>query len=99
MLSQAAETLLGHAPPALKQQWYARIAWRLAMHPYQVQPEGVWQGWIMRAGRGAGKTQTGSFDVAESCLDNRNYRYGIVAPTLGDVRDTLYGSQSESGKP
>lgn len=88
MLSAPAQTLLGHAPPEVKRRWLHQIRWALDRHPYQIPPEGEWRGWLLQAGRGAGKTLTGAFDVAAACLARRDYRYGIVAPTLGDARDT-----------
>jgi phage terminase large subunit-like protein len=88
VLSRAAGVLLDHAPPEVKRRWLHQVRWALARHPFQVPPAGGWQGWVLQSGRGAGKTLTGANDVAESCLEHPGYRYGIVAPTLGDARDT-----------
>ena len=81
-------SLLDRVPARFERMWQARLKWRQLMHPYQVQPRGDWDGWMLRSGRGAGKTQTGAFDAAEHSLDNPSYRYGVIAPTLGDVRST-----------
>lgn len=89
MISDAARVLLNHAPPDFERLWTDRIAWRLTAHKYQVPPPGEWIGWMMRGGRGIGKTLTGARDVAEHCLDYPGLRYGIVAPTLGDAREIV----------
>ncbi len=85
-MNPAADVLLTHAPPGYKRTWIARSAWRNLMHPGQAPPGGEWRGWVVQAGRGFGKTLVGSFDVIEHCLDYSDYRYGIIAPTLGDAR-------------
>lgn len=87
-LPDTSRVLLDHAPPDFERMWAARLAWRLSMHRGQAPPPGDWTGWFIQAGRGFGKTLVGSFDCAENCLDTPRLRYGIIAPTLGDVRDT-----------
>ena len=94
ILTDADRVLLKHVPPQYERVWTARLKWREQMHAHQVQPRGDWKGWMLRSGRGAGKTQTGAFDVAEHCLDYPNYRYGVVGPTLKDVRDTCFEGES-----
>lgn len=89
MLSHASDILLDHAPPEVKRRWLHRVRWALARHPYQVPPEGDWRGWMLQAGRGAGKTLTGADDAIEHSLHYPRYRYGIVAPTLGDAREIV----------
>lgn len=82
------EVLLTHAPPEVKRRWITRLTWRTLFHPGQIRPDGEdWTGWMVQAGRGFGKTAIGSIDVAEACLDYPGLRYGIVAPTLPDVRN------------
>lgn len=88
MVSPAARLLLDHAPPEFSRAWSARLAWRLRMHSGQVPPLGDWRGWVLQAGRGFGKTLTGAVETVEHCLDHGGCRYGVIAPTLGDARDT-----------
>ena len=93
-LSEAADTLLTHAPLKWKVAWRGRLAWLRARHQYQVPPPGDWYAWMIRAGRGTGKTRTGAEDVVDFCTDNRGVLYGIVAPTLGDGRDIAVEGES-----
>lgn len=93
-MNPASAVLLDHAPPEVKQAWNQRIRWRLAAHQFQIAPLGKWRGWMLKAGRGAGKTRTGAQDAVEYCLDNPGYRYAVVAPTQGDVRATCFEGDS-----
>lgn len=63
-------------------------------HPFQIPPAGTWDGWMIQAGRGSGKTRTGAQDVAEHLVDNPKYRYAIVAQTIGDARDVCVEGES-----
>lgn len=59
--------------------------------PHQVPPEGDWRGWLLLAGRGAGKTDACAHYVTEHvkgppCLPgNTPHWIGIIGPTLGDT--------------
>ena len=59
--------------------------------PHQVSPPGDWYGWLLLAGRGAGKTDACSYYISEHvkgppCLPgNTPHWIGIIAPTLGDA--------------
>ena len=79
--------LLEHATPEVKRRWITRLTWRLKFHRGQVPPKEEYTGWVVQAGRGFGKTLVGAIDVAEACLDYPGLRYGVVAPTLPDVRN------------
>lgn len=92
-MNLATATLLDKAPVEKKQAWLARINWRLRAHRFQIPPAGPWRGWMMRAGRGSGKTRTGAQDAVESCLDSQ-IRYAVVAATQGDVRKTCFEGES-----
>jgi len=93
-MNPTADILLDHAPPEYLARWRSRVAWRNTMHPGQVSPGGEWNGWVVQAGRGFGKTLVGAFDTIEKSLDHDHYRYGVVAPTLGDVRSTCYEGET-----
>jgi phage terminase large subunit-like protein len=81
------EVLLSHAPVETKRRWISRLIWRQKFHTGQIPPADPWTGWVVQAGRGFGKTTVGACDVAEACIDFPGLRYGIVAPTLPDVRN------------
>ena len=93
-MSDAAHVLLDHAPRRYKEGWIARSQWYLDRHAFQVAPAGDWYGWMIRAGRGAGKTRTGAEDVADYCSDNRDYLYAVVTATFGDGRDVAFEGES-----
>lgn len=86
-LPPAARSLLAHVPPEFEQRWAARLNWRLRAHPGQLPPPGDWAGWMIRAGRGYGKTLAAAWWITEAAVDNPGWRIGIIAPTFGDVRD------------
>lgn len=59
--------------------------------PHQVPPPGDWYGWLLLAGRGAGKTDVCAEYMAQhvkgpACLPGRTPHWmGIIAPTHGDA--------------
>lgn len=69
----------------------ARLAWVEQARPNQLAPEGTeWDTWFLMAGRGFGKTRTGSEDQWWWGFENPGTRLAVVAPTAGDVRDTCF---------
>lgn len=69
-------------------------------HPHQVPPDGDWYGWLLLAGRGAGKTDACA-DYVENhvkgppCLGGAVPHWiGIIAPTLGDAVTACYAGPS-----
>lgn len=54
--------------------------------PEQRRPDGDWDVWLILAGRGWGKTRTGSEDLVEAAIADPG-DYAVVAPTYGDARD------------
>ncbi len=66
-----------------------REVMRSKLLPHQIRPPGVWDTWLIIAGRGAGKTFTGAYTVAEECrLQGAAARPIIVAPTISDAQHT-----------
>lgn len=66
--------------------------WTLHRLPYQVLPSGNWRRWILRCGRGTGKTHTGAKttnEVAEDKDKIRNGEIGLIARTHTDARQTM----------
>jgi phage terminase large subunit-like protein len=66
--------------------------WELWSLPYQRLPPGDWLRWIFRAGRGTGKTFTGSRTTNEVAKDRSKIRtgeIGLIGRTYADVRFTM----------
>lgn len=79
-------------------QVVSRATWRPL--PHQVPPDGDWYGWLLLAGRGAGKTDT----CAKYVVDHVNgppcipgpvpHWVSIIAPTLGDAATACFSGPS-----
>ena len=63
--------------------------------PHQGPPDGDWSIWVLRAGRGAGKTEAGARFVLRQLRERGRIRVAVGAPTLGDVRDIC--AEGETG--
>ena len=62
--------------------------WPLWARPDQLPPPGPWLTWLLRGGRGSGKTRTGSeFVISRVRAGCR--RIALIGQTKGDVRDTM----------
>ncbi|WP_441229438.1 DNA-packaging protein [Tardiphaga sp. 215_C5_N2_1] len=68
--------------------------WRSKARPNQLPPDGDWNGWLLLAGRGFGKTFTGAGWVNDLAETRAARRIALVAPTAADARDTLVEGQS-----
>jgi len=68
--------------------------WRAKARPSQLPPDGDWNGWLVMAGRGFGKTRTGAEWVKEEVEAGRARRVAMVAPTAADARDTMVEGES-----
>lgn len=68
--------------------------------PHQVPPPGDWYGWLLLAGRGAGKTDACARYVHDHvmgppCLPGDTPHWiGIIAPTLGDAATSCFSGPS-----
>jgi predicted phage terminase large subunit-like protein len=69
-------------------------AWRLIARPEQLAPEGDWSIWLALAGRGWGKTRSGSEWIHEEVNEGRGRYIALVAPTAADARDVMVEGQS-----
>jgi phage terminase large subunit-like protein len=80
---RAADRLIMHARTLTEPRWNPL--------PHQVPPPGDWYGWLLLAGRGAGKTDACAKYVHDHvygppCLPGKTPHWiGIIAPTLGDA--------------
>lgn len=68
--------------------------WRFWARPNQIAPEGDWDGWLVLAGRGYGKTRLGCEFVREQAQTGKAGRIGLVAETSADGRDVLVEGES-----
>jgi phage terminase large subunit-like protein len=72
----------------------ARSSWLTKARPEQVTPTGSWLVWLILAGRGFGKTRSGSEDVAWFGTQNAGSRIAVVAPTFASARDVCVEGES-----
>ena len=77
-----------------RQQRLERATWESTARPEQLTPDGDWNVWLLLAGRGYGKTRTGAEDAADYGRTHPGSRIAIVAPTIGDARDTCVEGES-----
>jgi len=68
---------------AMLQQW---STWA---HPGQVPPPGDWRVWLIRAGRGFGKTRAGAEWVSALARADPEARIALVGGTMEDVRRVM----------
>lgn len=68
--------------------------WQAWARPSQRMPPGDWDGWLILAGRGFGKTRTGAQTVCAEAESGRSKRIGLVAETSADGRDVLVNGES-----
>ena len=57
-------------------------------------PDGEWNGWLIIAGRGWGKTRVGAETVRAEVEAGRAKRVGLVAETAADGRDVIVEGES-----
>jgi phage terminase large subunit-like protein len=88
-----AAALLGERIALLRQPGWQPL-------PHQTPPPGSWYGWLLLAGRGAGKTDACAHYVAEHvkgppCIPGPVPHWiGIIAPTLGDAATSCVNGPS-----
>ena len=70
------------------------FAWQNWARPAQTLPEGQWSTWVIKAGRGFGKTRTGAEVVRHWCESIPRCRVALVARTASDVRDVMVEGES-----
>ncbi len=67
----------------------AAYEWPFWARPDQLEPPGSWRTWLMRSGRGAGKTRAGA-ETVRSWVERGVYgRLHLVGRTDADVRETM----------
>lgn len=81
-------------PPDLPET--PRERWLRIARPAQLPPPGDWDIWLIRAGRGWGKTRSGAEWAADKARTYPGCRIALVAQTFADGRDTMVEGE-ESG--
>lgn len=66
-----------------------RERWTLWAHAGQIAPPGDWRVWLIRAGRGFGKTRAGAEWVSEWARCDKNARIALVGATADDVAKVM----------
>jgi len=62
--------------------------------PAQIPPAGAWQYWLLKAGRGFGKTRVGGEWTIKQAREHPGCRLALVAPTAADARDIMVEGES-----
>lgn len=65
------------------------FSWRFHARKNQLPPAGDWFVWLIRSGRGYGKTWVGSNYVIERAQQYPDFPIALVGQTKSDVRDTM----------
>lgn len=89
-------------PPSDKQQWLAqqpedirealKYKWECWARPEQLIPAGEWTTWLVRAGRGYGKTRVGSETVRQWV---KKFSFvNLIGATADDARDIMIEGES-----
>jgi phage terminase large subunit-like protein len=68
--------------------------WRTKARPSQLPPAGSWDGWLILAGRGFGKTRTGAEWVRELAETATASRIALVGPTAYLARSVMVEGES-----
>jgi phage terminase large subunit-like protein len=68
-------------------------AWQREARPEQLPPDGDWFVWLILAGRGWGKTRSGSEWLAARALSTQG-DYAVIARSTQDLRETCLEGQS-----
>lgn len=62
--------------------------------PAQIPPSGDWQYWLLKAGRGYGKTRVGAEWTIKQARENPGCRLTLISPTAADARDVMVEGES-----
>ena len=102
-IADAIERLLATAPEerawAMRQMPAAMQAelaayWAIWAHGGQVAPPGEWRVWLIRAGRGFGKTRAGSEWLHALAKERPDGRFALVGATIDEVRRVMIEGKS-----
>lgn len=85
--ADAFATMVEALPP--EERLRLAYTWVLFARASQLPPPGTWRVWLQMAGRGNGKTRTGSETTRGEVEAGRAGRIALVAPTAADARDVM----------
>lgn len=71
-----------------------KYEWSFWSRPEQAEPPGDWNGWLLNAGRGFGKTRVGAETIRRWVETERCGRLALVAEDAGDARDVMVEGES-----
>jgi phage terminase large subunit-like protein len=77
-----------------EQKGFLKYDWPKWARKEQLAPDGEYDGWLIIAGRGWGKTRVGSETVRSEVESGRSGRIGLVAETSADGRDVIVEGES-----
>lgn len=96
--------ILASLPPEEREEMLASLSdkekaelrwnWDFWARPNQKAPPGMWNTWVVLAGRGFGKTRMGSEWVRELAHKYPGCRIALVAETAADARDVMIKGDS-----
>ena len=97
-------TRLAQIEPALRRQVLRKLTapqrrefnqrWAMWAHDGQIEPPGDWRVWLIRAGRGFGKTRAGAEWVSAMARAMPDSRIALVGGTIEDVRRVMIEGES-----
>ena len=70
-------------PSAVQRQFQER--WTFWAHDGQIEPPGDWRVWLIRAGRGFGKTRAGAEWVSQFARDHPEAQIALIGSTIPDA--------------
>jgi len=74
--------------------WRLKYTWTAWARESQLAPPGNWSTWVVKAGRGWGKTRTGAEWVIEKAQQYPGCHIALVGRTVADVRDVMVNGLS-----
>src|SRR5207237_8351195 len=77
-----------------EEQTAFRYEWPCWARPQQFPPQGDWNGWLILAGRGWGKTRVGAEFVRAEVEAGRAGQVALVAETSADGRNVMVEGES-----
>ena len=83
---------LATIPPSVREAmpW----SWRWWARPTQLAPQTNWRTWVVRAGRGFGKTRTGAEETRRRVRKGLAGHVALIGATAADVRDVMVEGES-----
>ena len=83
---------LATIPPSVREAmpW----SWRWWARPSQLAPPTPWRTWVVRAGRGYGKTRTGAEETRRRVRKGLAGHIALIGATAADVRDVMVEGES-----